>query len=190
MATAVYAAWDAGFLVNPVTPTPAPRPTLILTAAEADLFVAALGGLLDRAASETLACATSSKTTTSPTEQAEILRLAALPKADPFADRSLEGPQVVAVLFDKPTLRTQASFSTRQSPTLGYPMIIDGKLAQVGKAESIADTARILGRQAVAVVWRTYAQADRGDGRPCRGVPVVNALTDDYHPCQILADLR
>ena len=124
-----------------------------------------------------------------PTEQAEILRLAALLKADPFADRSLEGPQVVAVLFDKPTLRTQASFSAAVAHLGGYPMIIDGKLAQVGERESIADTARILGRQAVAVVWRTYAQARIEEMAAHAGVPVVNALTDDYHPCQILADL-
>ncbi len=124
-----------------------------------------------------------------PAEQAEILRLAALLKADPFADRTLEGPQVVAVLFDKPTLRTQASFSAAVAHLGGYPMIIDGKLAQVGERESIADTARILGRQAVAIVWRTYGQNRIEEMAAFAGVPVVNALTDDYHPCQILADL-
>jgi ornithine carbamoyltransferase len=122
-------------------------------------------------------------------EQAEILRLAAILKADPFADRTLEGPKVVAVLFDKPTLRTQASFTAAVAHLGGYPMIVDAKLAQVGERESVADTARILGRQAVAIVWRTYGQDRIEEMAAHAGVPVVNALTDDYHPCQILADL-
>ncbi len=125
----------------------------------------------------------------SPAEQAEVLARAAAMKADPFGDTALAGPQVVAVLFDKPTLRTQASFTGAIAHLGGHPMIIDGNLAQVGVRESIADVARVLGRQSVAVVWRTFGQERIAEMAAHAGVPVVNALTDDYHPCQILADL-
>ncbi|GAB3301326.1 ornithine carbamoyltransferase [Epidermidibacterium keratini] len=125
----------------------------------------------------------------SPDEQAEVLELAAKLKADPYAARPLEGPQSVAVIFDKPTLRTQVSFTTGIAHLGGYPMMIDGNLAKIGKRESVADTARVIGRQASAIVWRTYAQSDLAEMAQYVGVPVVNALTDDFHPCQILADL-
>jgi ornithine carbamoyltransferase len=68
-------------------------------------------------------------------------------------------------------------------------MVIDGNLAQVGIRESIADTARVLGREAVAIVWRTYGQERIDEMASYAHVPVINALTDEYHPCQILADL-
>ena len=125
----------------------------------------------------------------SPREQAEVLDRAATLKAAPFSDRSLEGPQVVAVLFDKPTLRTQVSFVGAITGLGGFPMIVDAQLAKVGERESIADVARVLGRQAAAIVWRTYGQDRIEELARYAGVPVINALTDDYHPCQILADL-
>ena len=87
-------------------------------------------------------------------EQAHILSRAARIKAAPFTDRTLVGPEVVAVLFDKQTLRTQLSFSAAIAHLGGYPMVVDGKLAQVGVRESIADVARVMGREAVAIVWR------------------------------------
>ena len=74
----------------------------------------------------------------SPQEQAEILDRAAAIKSRPFTDRTLEGPQVVAVLFDKQTLRTQVSFAAAIAHLGGFPLVIDGKLAQVGVRESIA----------------------------------------------------
>jgi len=128
-----------------------------------------------------------------PAEQADVLDLAAAMKADRAAGRPgrrpLEGPRTVAVLFDKPTLRTQLSFSVGIAELGGHPMVIDSRLAQIGVRESVADTARVLGRQVAAVVWRTYGQ-DRLDAMAAGvGVPVVNALTDDFHPCQVLADL-
>ncbi len=126
----------------------------------------------------------------SPTEQAEVLALARQLKADRFAARPLEGPQAVAVLFDKPTLRTQASFTAGIAELGGYPMLVDSKLAQVGERESIADTARVLGRMTSAVVWRTFDQSRIDEMAAHTGVPVVNALTDQFHPCQLLADLQ
>ena len=68
-------------------------------------------------------------------------------------------------------------------------MLVDGSLAGIGVRESVADVARVLGRQASAIVWRTFAQADLEEMAAHAGVPVVNALTDDFHPCQLLADL-
>ncbi len=122
-------------------------------------------------------------------EQAEILARAARIKAQPFTDRSLAGPQVVAVLFDKQTLRTQVSFSAAIAHLGGFPMVIDGRLAAVGVRESVADVARVLGREAVAIVWRTYGQERIEEMARYAQVPVINALTDQFHPCQVLADL-
>ena len=124
-----------------------------------------------------------------PGEQAEVLSLAARLKAAPFSARPLEGPQTVAILFDKPTLRTQASFTSGVAQLGGFPMVVDARLAQVGKRESVADTARVLGRQSSAIVWRTFEQSSLEEMAEYAGVPVVNALTDSFHPCQVLADL-
>jgi ornithine carbamoyltransferase len=126
----------------------------------------------------------------SPAEQAEVLALAARLKKDRHAARPFEGPRAVGIIFDKPTLRTQASFTAGVAELGGYPMLVDGSLAQVGKRESIADTARVLGRMVSAIVWRTFGQERIEEMAAHAGVPVVNALTDQFHPCQLLADLQ
>jgi ornithine carbamoyltransferase len=95
----------------------------------------------------------------------------------------------VATIYDKPTLRTQASFAAGIAELGGNPMMVDGSLAGIGKRESVADVARVLGRQASLIVWRTYAQGALDEMAMHAGVPVVNALTDEFHPCQLLADL-
>ncbi len=125
----------------------------------------------------------------SPDDQAAVLELALKLKASPFDERPLAGPRTVAVLFDKPTLRTQASFASGIAELGGFPMIIDASLAQIGVRESVSDTARVLGRQASLVVWRTHDQSRLEELATHAGVPVVNALTDQFHPCQALADL-
>jgi ornithine carbamoyltransferase len=124
-----------------------------------------------------------------PAEQRTVLERALALKAAPFSDRSLEGPRTVSILFDKPTLRTQVSFVGAVTGLGGFPMVVDGRLAGVGVRESVADVARILGPQPAAVVWRTFAQGSIEEMAAHAGVPVVNALTDDYHPCHVLADL-
>ncbi|WP_446665776.1 ornithine carbamoyltransferase [Flexivirga sp. B27] len=124
-----------------------------------------------------------------PAEQAAVLDRAAQLKADRFALRPLDGPRVVALIFDKPTLRTQLSFTVGVAELGGHPMAVDGKLAQIGSRESVADVTRVIERQVAAIVWRTYAQASIEEMAANSSVPVVNALTDDFHPCQILADL-
>jgi ornithine carbamoyltransferase len=126
----------------------------------------------------------------SPDEQAEVLDLAARFKQTPFGTQPLAGPRTVAMIFDKPTLRTQASFAAGIAELGGYPMLVDGTLAGIGKRESVADVARVLGRQAALIVWRTYEQARIEEMAANAGVPIVNALTDDFHPCQLLADLQ
>lgn len=124
-----------------------------------------------------------------PAEQADVLALAAHLKANPFADQCLAGPRTVAMIFDKPTLRTQSSFAAGVAELGGHAMMLDGQLAGIGVRESVADVARVLGRQASAIVWRTFDQDNLAEMAEWAGVPVVNALTDDFHPCQGLADL-
>jgi ornithine carbamoyltransferase len=125
-----------------------------------------------------------------PAEQAEVLALAKKLKADRHAARPFEGPRAVGIIFDKPTLRTQASFTAGVAELGGYPMLVDGGLARIGTRESVADTARVLGRMVSAIVWRTYGQERLEEMAAYAGVPVVNALTDQFHPCQLLADLQ
>lgn len=124
-----------------------------------------------------------------PAEQVRLLDLAAALKAEPFSRRPLAGPRSVAMIFDKPTLRTQVSFAAGIAELGGNPMLVEGRLAGIGVRESVEDVARVLGRQVATVVWRTYFQDDLDVMAAHSGVPVVNALTDDFHPCQLIADL-
>lgn len=125
----------------------------------------------------------------SPAEQAEVLDLAAEMKAAPHDFDPLAGPRSVAVLFDKPSTRTRVSFEAGIAELQGHPMIIDAAASQLGRGESIADTARVLSRQVAAIVWRTGDQSRIEEMAEHADVPVVNALTDQFHPCQLLADL-
>ncbi|MBB5077668.1 ornithine carbamoyltransferase [Nonomuraea endophytica] len=126
----------------------------------------------------------------SPAEQAEVLELAAAMKKDRYGYRPFEGPKTVAVLFDKPSTRTRVSFAVGVGELGGLPLIIDGGASQMGRGEPIEDSARVLERQCAAIVWRTAGQERIEAMAAGTTVPVVNALTDEYHPCQILADLQ
>ena len=90
-----------------------------------------------------------------PAEQAEVLALAAAMKNDRFGRRPLEGPRAVAVLFDKPSLRTRVSFTVGIAELGGTPLIIDTQTTHIGRGETIADIARVLARQTAAIAWRT-----------------------------------
>ncbi|WGW13168.1 ornithine carbamoyltransferase [Saxibacter everestensis] len=125
----------------------------------------------------------------SPAELAEVLELAAGLKTDRFGARPLDGPQTVAVFFDKTSTRTRISFATGIADLGGMPLIIDSGASQLGHKESVADTARVLERQVAAIVWRTGAQSGLEEMAEHSRVPVINALSDDFHPCQLLADL-
>ena len=126
----------------------------------------------------------------SPAEQAGVLDLAAAMKADRFGYRPLAGPRTVAVIFDKPSTRTRISFSVGIAELGGHPLIIDAQSSQLGRGEPVADTARVLSRQVAAIIWRTFGQDRVAEMASASMVPVINGLTDAYHPCQILADLQ
>ena len=126
----------------------------------------------------------------SPAEQAEVLDRAAAMKADRFGYRPLAGPRTVAVLFDKPSTRTRISFSVAVAELGGHPLLVDAQSSQLGRGEPVADTARVLSRQVAAIVWRTFAQDRVAEMASASTVPVINGLTDAFHPCQILADLQ
>ena len=126
----------------------------------------------------------------SPAEQAEVLDLAAVMKADRYGHRSLAGPLAVAVIFEKPSLRTRVSFEVGIAELGGHPLIVDARSTHFGRGRD----ARRRGPGAVALRRRDRHPHQRG--RPDRArwpqaatVPVVNALTDGFHPCQVLADL-
>ena len=123
-------------------------------------------------------------------EQLAILDLADTLKAEPYRLRPFAGPRTVAVLFDKASTRTRISFETGIAELGGHPMIMDASLSQLGRGESISDTARVLGRHVAAIVWRTSGQERLQEMADSAGVPVINGLTDQYHPCQVLADLQ
>jgi ornithine carbamoyltransferase len=123
-------------------------------------------------------------------EQLAILDLADALKTTPYRLDSFAGPRTVAVLFDKPSTRTRISFETAIAELGGHPMIMDTAISQLGRGESIGDTARVLSRHVAAIVWRTSGQERLQDMADNAQVPVINGLTDQYHPCQALADLQ
>ncbi len=124
-----------------------------------------------------------------PAEQAEVLDLAVDLKADPLGYPVLAGKSVAAI-FEKNSTRTRLSFDVGIHQLGGHPVIVDGRTMQLGREESIEDTARMLSRYVDAVVWRTFAQARIVAMASVATVPVINALTDEFHPCQVLADLQ
>ncbi|BBE22391.1 ornithine carbamoyltransferase [Arthrobacter sp. MN05-02] len=129
----------------------------------------------------------------SPAEQAEVLDLAAELKAAPYAHAPFAaegaGRRTVAVIFDKTSTRTRVSFAAGIADLGGVPLIIGAGDSQLGHKETITDTAKVLERMVATIVWRTYSQAGLEEMAAASSVPVINALSDDYHPCQLLADL-
>ncbi|WP_237237599.1 ornithine carbamoyltransferase [Rothia nasimurium] len=124
-----------------------------------------------------------------PAEQAQVLDLAASMKADRYGYKPLAGPQTAAVIFDKTSTRTRFSFHAGIAELGGNPLIVNPGEAQLGHKETISDTAKVISRMVSTIIWRTYAQAGLEEMAEHSRVPVINALSDDYHPCQILADL-
>jgi len=122
-------------------------------------------------------------------EQTEILDLAVQLKKDRYAVTPLVGPQTVAVIFDKSSTRTRVSFAVGIADLGGSPLIISTANSQLGGKETPSDTARVLERLVSAIVWRTFAQSGLEEMAAGTTVPVINALSDDFHPCQLLADL-
>ncbi|MDP3851501.1 MAG: ornithine carbamoyltransferase [Luteolibacter sp.] len=102
--------------------------------------------------------------------------------------RQLAG-QTWALIFTKSSTRTRVSFEVGIRELGGFPMFLSKNDIQLGRGEPIKDTARVLGRMVQGAIIRTYAQQDVTEFSEYSGVPTINALTDDEHPCQILADL-
>jgi ornithine carbamoyltransferase len=123
-----------------------------------------------------------------PDEQRAILDLAATYRADRHGHRPLAG-RSVAVIFEKQSLRTRVSFEVGIAQLGGQPLIIDARSTHFGRGESVSDAARVLSRYVDAIVIRTFGDDRLAELAAASGVPVVNALTDGYHPCQLLADL-
>jgi len=128
-----------------------------------------------------------------PAEQAQVLDLAVAMKAHPYHWQPYAGEgtgrKTVAVIFDKTSTRTRVSFAAGVADMGGVPLIIGGGESQLGHKESVADTARVLERMVATIVWRTFAQSGLEEMAANSRVPVINSLSDDYHPCQLLADL-
>ena len=124
-----------------------------------------------------------------PEEQAEVLDLADRLKADPLAHQPLKGKSVAAI-FEKNSTRTRLSFDVGIAQLGGQSIIVDGRSMQLGREETIEDTSRVLSRYVHAVVWRTFAQKRMDAMASVSRIPVINALTDEFHPCQVLADLQ
>ena len=122
-------------------------------------------------------------------EQSEVLDLAIKLKNDAYSLKPFAGPKTVALIFDKTSTRTRVSFSMGVSDLGGAPLVIDSGTSQIGTKESVADTARVLDRQVAMIVWRTYLQSGLEEMAANSKVPVINSLSDDFHPCQLLADL-
>ena len=118
-----------------------------------------------------------------------VLVEAARMKRAPLTDSHVLAGKSVALIFSKPSTRTRVSFSVGVHQLGGFVLSLSEQELQMRKSESIADTARVLSRYVDAIVIRTFAQADVDDLAAWATVPVVNALTDDRHPCQALTDI-
>jgi ornithine carbamoyltransferase len=103
-------------------------------------------------------------------------------------DQPLAG-QTWALIFSKPSTRTRVSFEVGIRELGGESIYLNAVDAQLGRGELIKDTARVLARMVHGAVIRTYAQSDIEEFAEYAGVPTINALTDDEHPCQILGDI-
>ncbi len=125
----------------------------------------------------------------SPDDQREVLTLAKEFKGAPLAKRPLEGLSV-ATIFEKNSTRTRLSFEVGIQQLGGQPIVVDGRTMQLGREETIEDTSRVLSRYVDMVAWRTYAQKRIEAMAAGASIPVINALSDEFHPCQVLADLQ
>lgn len=123
-------------------------------------------------------------------EQAEILAIAAELKNNPFLHRPLDGPRGVGVIFEKNSTRTRFSFELGIAQLGGHAVVVDGRDTQLGREETLGDTGSVLSRYVDAIVWRTFEQSRLDEMAVTATVPVVNALSNEFHPCQVLADLQ
>jgi ornithine carbamoyltransferase len=124
-----------------------------------------------------------------PAQLDHLLRRAALMKLVPDRWRDALAGRSVACYFSKPSTRTRVSFEAAAHRLGALPIMLRPDELQLGRGEPISDTARVLSTYCAAIVVRTFAQREVDEVAEAASVPVVNALTDDHHPCQALADL-
>ena len=117
-----------------------------------------------------------------------ILDTASVLKANKHGERPLEG-KMLAMIFDKPSTRTRVSFDVGMRQLGGETIVLSGSEMQLGRGETIADTARVLSRYVDAIMIRTTGHDRLMELAEHATVPVINGLTDDTHPCQIMADV-
>jgi ornithine carbamoyltransferase len=118
-----------------------------------------------------------------------LLDLAAEMKADPLGWRDAQAGKVLACFFSKPSTRTRVSLEAAAQRLGMLPLMLRPDELQLGRGEPIADTGRVLSSYVDAITIRTFAQSDVQELAAAATVPVINALTDEHHPCQALADL-
>ncbi|MET0902580.1 MAG: ornithine carbamoyltransferase [Acidimicrobiales bacterium] len=125
----------------------------------------------------------------SPDDLAHILYLSDLVHDDPHQYADLLRGDMVVTYFAEPSTRTRLSFVSAIAHLGGVPQVVGPDELQLGRGETIEDTARVVSRYARAFVIRTFADDDVRRFADAASIPVVNALTDGHHPCQALADL-
>jgi ornithine carbamoyltransferase len=123
-------------------------------------------------------------------EITDIIELGSSLRKNRLASPQLLAGQCWALIFNKSSTRTRVSFEVGIRELGGSVMFLSGADTQLGRGEPVKDTARVLGRMVHGAVIRTYAQADVEEFASFSGLPTINALTDEEHPCQILADLQ
>jgi ornithine carbamoyltransferase len=120
---------------------------------------------------------------------AYLLRRAAKFKSKPHGRPNLLAGDTVCLYFNKPSTRTRVSFETAVARLGGVPIFLNGADLQLGRGETLEDTARVVSRYARAFVIRTFKDEELERVAKAATIPVINALTDGHHPCQSVADL-
>lgn len=119
-----------------------------------------------------------------------LLDLAAKVKKSPSKYQKTLAGQSLAMIFDKSSARTRISFDVGMYQLGGHALFINGSEIQIGKRESVSDTAKVLSRYVQGIMIRTYAHSIVEDLADNSSVPIINGLTDSHHPCQVLADFQ
>jgi ornithine carbamoyltransferase len=122
-------------------------------------------------------------------ELERLLELAGILQQEPARYEGALHGRTIACIFEKPSTRTRVSFAAAAAELGATPIALSPQELQIGRGESIADTARSLSGYCAAIVIRTFAQRTVDELAAWATVPVVNALSDEHHPCQALADL-